>query len=495
MEFTKCKDYTNVPAMMDRMATTVTQNSKDINMLGQVVLGIVLVIIFFALVECESCREAGLCCTGHNRTCHSRTGHTDHCFCDDACQELGDCCGDFLFTCVNRVKSYQVRRKRRSAGMKCAPVDLMFVMDESGSVGFANYKKMLRFVRDLLRNFKIGPSDMRVAMIKFGFYADLVFNFYNYVTFLDIRHTLQNMESNYAGGGTDTAAGLRQAQIITRYSRPNAAKAAIVLTDGHSNNWKATIDEAGSLQRTDTKVFCVGIGRFVNLTELRIIASDPDSNYLVTTIDFNDLYNKLQHFINGLCEDIDECQSSPCANGLCINTVGSYHCNCFTGWTSLHCDKDIDECTDKPIYPCIHGDCANSPGSFTCNCKTGFTGDDCSKDIDECLSNPCQHGVCQNTPGSYQCSCNNGWIGKHCDGDIDECLTSPSVCCNGDCTNTAGSFFCGCQPGWTGSICEKDINECNSLPCENDGVCVNLPGYFLCRCRDGFSGALCQNDL
>lgn len=36
--------------------------------------------------------------------------------------------------------------------------------------------------------------------------------------------------------------------------------------------------------------------------------------------------------------DFDECQFSPCQNnGTCVNTVGSYICDCTTGWKDQNC--------------------------------------------------------------------------------------------------------------------------------------------------------------
>lgn len=56
--------------------------------------------------------------------------------------------------------------------------------------------------------------------------------------------------------------------------------------------------------------------------------------------------------INGLSifnvSDEDECTASPCANGLCENTVGSYHCNCYSGWELFHCDQG-----KVPVYHVI----------------------------------------------------------------------------------------------------------------------------------------------
>ena len=86
---------------------------------------------------------------------------------------------------------------------------------------------------------------------------------------------------------------------------------------------------------------------------------------------------------------------------------------------------DRNECSDMP-FPChIDAECTNNVGSFSCNCRTGFVGDgiNCTGeqttratciaetiflllDIDECLETPrrCED-VCTNTHGSFTCSC------------------------------------------------------------------------------------------
>lgn len=37
--------------------------------------------------------------------------------------------------------------------------------------------------------------------------------------------------------------------------------------------------------------------------------------------------------------DVNECENSPCQNsGTCINTEGSYGCNCTEGWQGHNCE-------------------------------------------------------------------------------------------------------------------------------------------------------------
>ena len=78
---------------------------------------------------------------------------------------------------------------------------------------------------------------------------------------------------------------------------------------------------------------------------------------------------------NYQCLDIDECQTGQHScngtNGVCLNSVGAYHCACLSGYL----DKlgDGSECTD--IDECYHGQvcgykskCVNNPGSYSCPC-------------------------------------------------------------------------------------------------------------------------------
>ena len=88
--------------------------------------------------------------------------------------------------------------------------------------------------------------------------------------------------------------------------------------------------------------------------------------------------------------------------------------------TGKHCEEEVDECHNRIDACNHHGECKNSVGSFSCNCSTGWSGKVCDIDVDECASKPCQNAKysdakCINTPGSYSCKCPFGWEGKHCE--------------------------------------------------------------------------------
>ncbi|KAJ7327687.1 TB domain [Desmophyllum pertusum] len=107
----------------------------------------------------------------------------------------------------------------------------------------------------------------------------------------------------------------------------------------------------------------------------------------------------------------------------CVNTAGSYRCECPTGFnldSNRRSCSDHDECLSH--HGCQHT-CNNFVGSFFCSCHSGYAlkkdNRTCS-DVDECtpvyvaslnktvMSAGCDQ-LCHNTPGNYTCSCNQGY--------------------------------------------------------------------------------------
>ncbi|KAK5613946.1 hypothetical protein CRENBAI_014065 [Crenichthys baileyi] len=241
-----------------------------------------------------------------------------------------------------------------------------------------------------------------------------------------------------------------------------------------------------------------------------------------------------ENAVEGPVEDMDECliyEGNICHH-ICINTPGSFRCECFPGYV-LHEDaftckqemmdeenrlNEFDQAAVEtasplpsptqpsvPLNPCegssiCEQQCTPVGGRPQCSCFLGFSlradGHSCD-DVDECLSSHgCQFNEhCVNTRGSYICqrliTCPPGYqISNGVCEDIDECMMGTHNCGSGlVCMNTEGSFSCNsktiCPAGFkqdTQGNC-MDIDECTSLtlPCSSGFICINTAGSYMCN--------------
>ncbi|XP_055956124.1 fibrillin-2 [Patella vulgata] len=201
--------------------------------------------------------------------------------------------------------------------------------------------------------------------------------------------------------------------------------------------------------------------------------------------------------------DVNECELMPnlCQNGRCINTIGSFRCECYRGFNynpDLHICEDENECR-RQLPPCMgNAICTNTPGSYECTCPPGYklrSDRRRCEDINECqeVAGVCTNGNCLNVVGSFSCICRDGFrLSARRDSciDINECTSRPGMCRNGTCRNKMGDYMCLCDPGFERSPRGEcvDVDECRSMIgiCMN-GRCINKLGSFRCQCQEGYT--------
>lgn len=117
--------------------------------------------------------------------------------------------------------------------------------------------------------------------------------------------------------------------------------------------------------------------------------------------------------------DVDECavQRGLCRNGQCVNSIGSFLCECNDGYELT---PDGRLCAGKHAL----GYFAHLLEADLQHLPSGVLVFD-SSDINECAVNPstCGAGTCLNLDGSYRCICPPGYYlhEETCEGRVPLC--------------------------------------------------------------------------
>ncbi|KAH9523895.1 hypothetical protein Btru_047342, partial [Bulinus truncatus] len=205
---------------------------------------------------------------------------------------------------------------------------------------------------------------------------------------------------------------------------------------------------------------------------------------------------------NEVCNNTCVCNQT---NTLyCANHNGA--CACRSGWTSVDCTVDTNECLDPNKCDDPYGVCINTPGSFVCQCKPGMiknTSGNC-ENAKICSHKRCSHtcAVTSEIPPNETCYCPKGM-------KLDPTNNSTCIVCDNwsygencsymsecDKVNTQSynkiNGLCRCYLNFAGSSCTDDIDECRIAqyaPCNlytNHAECYNTHGSFKCVCQVGF---------
>ena len=213
-----------------------------------------------------------------------------------------------------------------------------------------------------------------------------------------------------------------------------------------------------------------------------------------------------------------------------MTTTTAVPSGCPIGYVQRYSGECVDEDECDFYNKCQHS-CVNTEGSFHCDCDDGYElADDqynCT-DVNEChqLNGGCEFG-CRNTIGSYQCYCYYGLEltnNTHCKDEIHYILVQGienedyRFACYGDYNLTTTNFTCenihptsatttlsttamttnvittttptipsGCPIGYvqhhSGECVDED--ECDFYTnCQHS--CVNTEGSFHCNCDEGY---------
>lgn len=152
------------------------------------------------------------------------------------------------------------------------------IVDCSGSVGEYHFGLTKMYIEQLVLDANIDNGLTRIGMVTYSSEARLEFKLDNYTTRADMIEAVRDVK--YVPGSTNTADALRLARA--EFFKPEAGdrqfykNIVILFTDGGSDDMMETLEEARLARLAGITILVVAIGDWVNLGEVREIASDPD---------------------------------------------------------------------------------------------------------------------------------------------------------------------------------------------------------------------------
>ncbi|XP_048835540.1 collagen, type XXVIII, alpha 2a [Brienomyrus brachyistius] len=197
-------------------------------------------------------------------------------------------------------------------GIRCKerPMELVFVIDSSESVGPENFEIVKDFVTALVDRVTVGRNATRIGLVLYSLDIHLEFNLARYMTKQDVKQAIRKMP--YMGEGTYTGTAIRRATQEAFYSaRTGVRKVAIVITDGQTDKREPVkLDIAvREAHAANIEMYALGIVNSTDptqtefLRELNLIASDPDSEHMYLIDDFNTLPALESKLVSQFCED------------------------------------------------------------------------------------------------------------------------------------------------------------------------------------------------
>ncbi|XP_056236933.1 collagen alpha-6(VI) chain-like [Seriola aureovittata] len=188
--------------------------------------------------------------------------------------------------------------------------DVVFLLDQSSSIGDANYSIMINFVEQLVESFDVREEDIRVGVAQFSDIFQDEFHLNKYSNKEDVIAHMKKMK--YSGG--ETLIGKALHHIKGYFEQSNGSRRfaripqnLVLITDGESQD--DVEEEADILRAMNIEMFAIGVGDVHDL-ELLQITGTPERLFNVQN--FKSLVKIKQKLIDEFCKEPEE-QSAPCS--------------------------------------------------------------------------------------------------------------------------------------------------------------------------------------
>ncbi|XP_036414454.1 LOW QUALITY PROTEIN: collagen, type XXVIII, alpha 1b [Colossoma macropomum] len=215
---------------------------------------------------------------------------------------------------LTRTEVIKLIRSVCGCGVTCRvkPLELVFVIDSSESVGPDSFGIIKDFVNALIDRVSVSPNMTHVGVVLYSHVTMVISSLHQQSTREEVKAAVRRMA--YMGEGTYTGSAIHEANKLFRLARPGVKKVAVVITDGQADKRDVVrLEDAVQDAHLDgIEMYVIGV---VNQSdpffrdfkkELDSIASDPDEEHVYVISDFTTLPALEKKLLVKLCENTDK---------------------------------------------------------------------------------------------------------------------------------------------------------------------------------------------
>jgi len=405
-------------------------------------------------------------------------------------------------------------------------LDIVFVLDESGSIDKDEFGIIKTFALALVGNLTIGLDAASIGVVLFSTESRIAFH----ITHVNVDGQIQDIAKEkgktYQGKGLANAYKLLTEDNFRKQHFGRPTQFVIALTDGEDYDYTDIKNQANKLKNYGAFLIEVGVAieeKYANKLRKYVSTLDGEPGYFDVK-NFNALLTKINDLVDPICDNSNSTMCDPKCNGFCGCTMSCYCPTCTStgtrceinkceifGNTTRGCERNytlphFDKCYD---YNCTEEDgwiptprtC--DPNKKTCEeqvcldddvvCYESMKMDTRCTDLPDLCHNPICDPTNPNADNVTGCVYENT-----CTGESDSRITYPDGnkgCINYICINATCIVEDACNS--EGGIdecmamqCNKKTNKCEIVGetvvnCSSDNECPIKDNCTVPKCTDG----------
>lgn len=192
------------------------------------------------------------------------------------------------------------------------PMDIMFLLDGSPSIGASEFEEMKNFVRAFIESADISNTSVHVSVLQYARENNLEISLnkpQETEKLIEMVHSIQQREQGPTRLGKAIDFVVQNALSESYGGRPDASKVVIVIVSGKSED---TVETAALTARMNkVSLFPIGVGNGYDEQQLRTLTGPSAVNRIMKLQNFEDLSTMVtlnSEFINKVCMDpVREC--------------------------------------------------------------------------------------------------------------------------------------------------------------------------------------------